>query len=167
MLATSVARGCVSIGSMPSAIVVPDTPPPWKGPRASRPPLGRPTASRVVVYRPVETAVCYGPNRFHVSRSLSVSLEQRHQFCQLKKTRAVQNGGRADAQHGHGRRIGQIGPLPRHGKRTLGSPLENQRLDAPDSPEFEDREPLAPAGMEWMGDFRRSRKDAAVRCSYR
>ena len=36
-----------------------------------------------------------------------------------------------------------------------------------DSPELEDREPLAPKRMERMGDFRRSRKGAAVRCSYR
>ena len=85
----------------------------------------------------------------------------------MKKTRAVQEGRWADAQKGHGRRIVPVGPFPRHGKRAVRSPLENQRFPPSYSPEFEDRKPLSLKRMERMGDFRRARKRAAVKCSYR
>ena len=156
----------MSIGSLSGAMVVPDTPPPGEGPRAGRP-CGRPTASRVLVHRPIGTAVCYAPKRFHGSRSLSASSEKGDQFRQLTKTKAVENWQRADTQRSHGRRIGPVGPFPRHGKRAVGSSLEDQRFNAPDSPELKDRELLPLERVERMGDLRRSRKGAGVRCSYR
>ena len=88
-------------------------------------------------------------------------------ICQVKKTRAVQEGRWADAQKGHGRRIVPVGPFPRHGKRAVRSPLENQRFPPSYSPEFEDQKPLSLKRMERMGDFRRARRRAAVKCSYR
>jgi hypothetical protein len=80
---------------------------------------------------------------------------------------AVQKWRRADAQNGDGQRIGPVGPFPRHGKCPVGGSLENQRFNAPNSPKLEDREPLTFERMERVDDLRRSRKRAAVRCSYR
>jgi hypothetical protein len=127
----------------------------------------RPTAGRLLVHRPIGTAVCYAPDRFHTSRSLSASFEKGNQFCQVKKTRAVQEGRWADAHKGHRQRIGLVGPFPRHGKRAVCSPLENQRLPPSCSAELEDWKPLSLKRMERMGDFRRARRRAAVKCSYR
>ncbi len=79
----------------------------------------------------------------------------------------VQKWRCTDAQNGDGQRIGPVGPVPRHGKCPVGSPLENQRFNAPDSPKLQDRELLTFERMERVDDFRRSRKRAAVRCSYR
>jgi len=166
MLATSAARTGMSIGSMPGVMVVPDTAPPGEGPRAGR--LSRrPAASRLLVHRPIGTAVCYAPSRLHGSRSLSASLEKGHHLCQLKKTRAIQKRLRADAQNGNGRRIGLIGPVPRHGKGAVRSPLKNQRFSSSDPPGLKDRKSLPLERMERMRDFSRSRKGAAVKCSYR
>lgn len=91
----------------------------------------------------------------------------RQQFRQVEKADAVQERRRTRPQHGHGGWIGPVGPFPWHGKRAVGSPLEDQRFNPPDPPEFEDREPLSRERVEWVGDFRRSRKGAAVTCSYR
>lgn len=91
----------------------------------------------------------------------------RHQFRQVHEAEAVQERRWTDTQIGDGRGIGLVGPFPWHGKRAVGSSLEDQRFNPPDSPELKDWEPLPLERMERMGDFDRSRKGAAVRCSYR
>jgi hypothetical protein len=166
MLATRMAMPRGSIDAMSGVMVVPDTPPPGECPRAGRP-CGRPTAGRLLVHRPIGTAVCYAPNRLHGSRSLSGLFDERHEFCQLKKAAAVQAWQRADAQNGHGWRIGLVGPFPRYGKSAVGSPLEDERFNPLDSSDLENREPFPLERMERMRNLRRSRKGAAMMCSYR
>jgi hypothetical protein len=165
MLATNVASAQTSIGSMSGAMVVPDTPPPGKGPHAGRP-SGRPTASHLLIHRPIGTAVRYAPNRFHASRSLSALFEKGHQLRQPEKTRTIQKWRRADSQSGRRRWIGPVRPFPGHGKRAVGSPLQNQRFDPPNSSEFEHREPLPLQRVKRMRDLDRSRKGTAIKCSY-
>ena len=89
MLATSVVSAWMSIGSMSGVMVVRDTPPPDEDLRTNPPP-GKPAASLFLFNRPVSTIVCYGPIRFHMSRSLSLAFQIGNQFRQLDKTAAVQ-----------------------------------------------------------------------------
>ena len=166
MLATRMAKTWGSNDAMSRVMVVPDTPPPGESPRADRP-CGRPNAGRLLLHRPIGTAVCYAPNGVHGSRSLSGLFDERHEFCQMKKAAALQAWQRADAQNGYGRRIGPVGPFPRHGKGAVGSPLEDERFNPPNSSDLENREPFSLERMEGMRDLRRFRKGTAMRCSYR
>ena len=165
MLATSVVSVWTSTGSMSGVMVVRDTPPPSEGLRTNPPP-GKPAASRFLFYRPVGTIVCYGPMRFHVSRSLSLAFQIGDQFRQLNKTAAVQEW-RLSPQNNRWRRIGLISPFPRDGERTVRSSPQNQRLDSPNPPNLQQGKPFPIEGVKRVRDLDRSRKGTAIKCSSR